>query len=219
VKQPHATPPGKPWTSRKARRTWGPLKLGKVTARALRRPKVKGTSTVRDGYFTLDDLRRERELRDHWAKAHPLRSRLTEAAYSTDRWISSVLHLTWYRRTRTFITRGRQGWAPRDIWSLDHYLTRVIGDEFAWAAGLIGDTVLALDRTSHSYPADGMTPGQWRDILLDISIPLRAYQHLWDESTREDRTREQNRAAEDKIIDDAAAAFRLLADHLPSLWD
>ena len=158
-------------------------------------------------------------MHDQWARDHKARGWLISRAYSLDRWVSSVLHLTWYRKTRTFITRGRKGWAPRDIWSLDHYLTRVIGDEFAWAAGLIGDTVLELDRTSHSYPSDGMTPGQWRDILLNISVPLRAYKHLWEESTREDRTYKENRAAEEKIINDAADAFRLMADHLPSLWD
>ena len=217
MKQPHV-PQTKKGTSRKARRSWGPLNLGKHAAGMMRRPSVRGTSRTHPGYFTMDDMRRERDMRDQWAAAHKIRNRVVETAYSLDRWVSSVLHLTWYRKARTFITRGRKGWAPRDVWGLDAFLCRVAGDEFAWLAGLIGETVLELNRTCHGHPCD-MTAGQWRDILLEISMPLRRYKTHWDQLTDETRTREVNQAEAQRVMDEAADAFRLLADHLPSLWD
>lgn len=33
----------------------------------------------------------------------------------------------WCYDIYTFYHRGRYGWAPRDVWSLDHYLNRVLG--------------------------------------------------------------------------------------------
>lgn len=217
VKQPH-TPETKRGTSRVFRRSWGPLNLGRTAATLMRRPSVRGTSKNHPGYFTMDDMRRGRELRAEWAAAHRFRSRVVETAYSLDRWVSSVLHLTWYRRTRTFIIRGRRGWAPRDVWSLDDYLCRVIGAEFAHVAGLVGDTVLEIDRTNHGHPC-AMTAGEWRDILLNISGPLRRYKDHWDKAYEDGKTYEERTAAAQQIIDEAADAFRLLADHLPSLWD
>jgi len=58
---------------------------------------------------------------------------------------------------KTFIQRGKRGYADSDVWGLDYYLSDVI--EHA---------VRKLKRDSYSGP-EGLTEGQWIDILNEIS--------------------------------------------------
>ena len=71
---------------------------------------------------------------------------------------------------RTFIHRGRHGWAPRDTWSLDIYLARVMSESIAHLA-----------EHDHGYPAHEPweTPEKWKSYLLDLSARLGT----WNDDT------------------------------------
>ena len=71
---------------------------------------------------------------------------------------------------RTFIHRGRHGWAPRDTWSFDLYLARVMSEGIAWLA-----------EHDHGYPAHDPwdTPEKWQDYLRDLSARLGT----WNDDT------------------------------------
>lgn len=122
----------------------------------------------------------------------------------------------WVIAARRFITRGRRGWAPSDTWGMDDYICRVIGEMTAH-----------LKEHTHGHPCQGVTEcwrstpdnprecncqERWNETLDKISGPLLAYRTHWDEDTY--------KAGQDqKIIEAAQDALRLLADHLPSMWD
>jgi hypothetical protein len=132
------------------------------------------------------------------------------------------------RQVRWFVQRGRRGWADSDAWSLDDYLCRVAGE-----------SVAHLRKTTRSHPCgigEGDCSGRpgpewdtlrtcnceqaWNDILDRISGPLLAWRTRWDLPGGHDKdSRAACTEAEKKITDDAADALRLLAGHLPSLWD
>lgn len=71
---------------------------------------------------------------------------------------------------RMFIHRGRHGWAPRDTWSFDLYLARVMSEGIAWLA-----------EHDHGYPAHDPwdTPEKWQDYLRDLSARLGT----WNDDT------------------------------------
>lgn len=46
-----------------------------------------------------------------------------------------------WRKLKSFVARGRKGWAPEDTWSLDCYLERVLAE-----------TLAHLAATTHSVP-------------------------------------------------------------------
>lgn len=47
----------------------------------------------------------------------------------------------WFYDCRTYWRRARYGWAPRDVWSLDHYLN-----------GVLGGSLRHLAETNHGVP-------------------------------------------------------------------
>lgn len=80
----------------------------------------------------------------------------------------------WCRDIYTFYHRGRYGWAPRDVWNLDHYLNRVLGSTLAHLA----DTTHG---TPNGYPLGAATDHEkweadlrkWSAAFLDL--------HAWDD--------------------------------------
>ena len=62
---------------------------------------------------------------------------------------------------KTFIQRGKRGWANSDTWDFAHYLSKVIFE------GLSN-----LKKYQHGNPAD-LTEGQWIDILNKIIYTFR----------------------------------------------
>lgn len=83
------------------------------------------------------------------------------------------------REIKWFVHRGRHGWAPRDTWSLDDYLARVISE-----------SVKHLRDTSHGHPGDicdcvddhhrdcnGMQ--RWNEILDEIIEGFEASRDPW----------------------------------------
>lgn len=125
-----------------------------------------------------------------------------------------------YRNIKNFWQRGRRGWSDEDVWSLDRYMARVIGE-----------ALLHLAATNHGAPSgypveypDVNTENmfevetdfeQWdRDLTrwgktfikyskeVDIDLPLEEY---WDEEARRH--------------DEFKKAWTEMTPWLGSLWD
>ena len=86
----------------------------------------------------------------------------------------------WCYDIHTFWHRGRYGWAPRDTWSLDHYLNRVLAGSLE-----------CLARDSHGVPAgfpEGMeywVPPASQEIPDSGSNDVDARFKLWQDKLLE----------------------------------
>lgn len=125
-------------------------------------------------------------------------------------------------RIRNDWQRSQRGWARRDLWSMDGYICELLG-------GMIAE----MRKEAHSHPCnpdgkyascgsmpDGGPCGcehDWNDTLDTIAEPLLAYKTRWDYLPRE--TTDQHVKREEKVVANAQAALRKIADVLPSLWD
>ncbi len=67
------------------------------------------------------------------------------------------------RRIGWFWQRGRRGYSDADTWSFDHYLSVVI------AGG-----VRQLAERNFSYPCDGITAEEWKEVLHKIADGLES---------------------------------------------
>ncbi len=90
-------------------------------------------------------------------------------------------------------SRLRRGWSPRDVWSVDDALCRLLGEMLAQLAAV-----------SHGWPGSEAYPmyDSWTFELNSKSADLLAY----------DPDDEASYAA-------AQAAMHWVADHLGALWD
>lgn len=127
--------------------------------------------------------------------------------------------LRWQREARWAVHRARRGWAAPDTWNLDSYLCELIGQSVAHLRDK-GHGYQCLGRAEDCWMPDG--PGcdceqEWKVILTRISDPLLAYKSHWDYPGGE--SVEQHIEREKKVISDAQDALRLMAEHLPGLWD
>jgi hypothetical protein len=121
--------------------------------------------------------------------------------------------------------RAEHGWARNDVWSFDHYITRVTGEALA-----------ALAKEAHGHPCGTYDSfEEWTDALRANSDKLLAYAHRRgeDEGTAFWHTLagDRNRAAETKVAFDALhdleeanlkgarQAMKWVAKNLGSLWD
>jgi hypothetical protein len=123
-------------------------------------------------YYSRLSLRRIRS----WYRAHPMRPK----------W-------AWHR--------ARHGWSPRDTWSLDDYLCRVI-------AG----SIKHLRDNGISYPA-GTSMDRWVNQLTRIIEPIETWGNRWQWECTVDQAEDERRYHE------AQKAFRRLGEVLASLWD
>lgn len=91
----------------------------------------------------------------------------------------------WCHDVYTYWHRARYGWAPRDVWSLDHYLNRVLGSTLAHLAdtthGTPGGYPLGSKAPTDEYGNPATDHDQWNadlrkwsDAFLDL--------HAWDET-------------------------------------
>ena len=70
-----------------------------------------------------------------------------------------------YRKIKSFIQRGRRGWAEEDTWDFDYYLSNIIAE---------GTKYLLVHQ--HGHPKD-LTEKKWREILKEI---IWTFQYLRD---------------------------------------
>jgi len=136
----------------------------------------------------------EWEARKAWEAAHPFRSAPRRTYWYLRRNLGKLARPQPWVRLRWRYQRSKRGWADRDVWSLDSYLAK-----------LIGSSIASLRNHGHGYPSD-ITLEQWDDVLTRISEPLLAYHKHWDDY-------------DNRYIEEAQQALRLLAEHFPSCWD
>lgn len=102
--------------------------------------------------YTQDDMNKEFKKNKKKRKSYPVYYFFRDLYYSIIRFFDLIpLNI------KTFIQRGKRGWGNSDTWGLDYYL-----------ADIIEHTVKHLKKHTNSVP-NGLTEGQWVDILNDIS--------------------------------------------------
>lgn len=100
------------------------------------------------------------------------------------------------------VQRGRRGWAPRDTWSADQYICRVVGE-----------ILLYLSEHDHGWPGDEEFPTYegWTSALRSHAEPLLLYaEKLFDDG---------DEGGFSMRHDGAQESLRWVADHLGSIWD
>lgn len=108
-----------------------------------------------------------------------------------------------YRKIKSFIQRGRRGWADEDTWDLDCYLAKVISE-----------TTKHLAKNTNSYPTD-LTPQEWTKILKRISKDIIAPVVLDESINNMGNYNKENKKAYEKQKD----ALKLLTCYFNDLWD
>jgi len=99
---------------------------------------------------------------------------------------------------KSFIQRGKRGYADQDLWSLDTYLAD-------WLPIAIRD----LSRISHGYPTN-LTEKKWNDILEKMARGFEAHNKQFD--LEEDMEFKKLKKIEKEGI-------KLFAKYFDSLWD
>ena len=98
-------------------------------------------------------------------------------------------------KLKNFILRGKNGWCPQDTWNLDCYLAKVISE-----------TTDYLQKNLNSYP-DGMSLGEWRKILKQISRDIIVRDEFITEKSQLEAYAKRKKAVE------------LFVTHFNSFWD
>lgn len=163
---------------------------------------------------------------DEWLAYWERQSRIRRARRRLRRhWIRVKRKLAFPRRwkaaVKVFVQRGRRGWSTPDVWGMDDYICT-----------LLGQMTAELRAKTHSHPcmatessACGGMPDSppcnceqaWNETLDAIAGPLLTYRTHWDFPDGE--SSDQHWQREKRIIAEAQDALRLLADHLPAMWD
>lgn len=143
-------------------------------------------------WYTLADYMRDRAAREAREAAwHPLRRALVRAGrylrrpYGLRRALSVRRHA---REARWMWQRARRGWSDADVWSLDSYAARVLGEG-----------IRQLAETGHTWPGDSSpwpTPEAWTSYLKKLAADLSG----WNDDTFLDNAAfERARAAFEEI--------------------
>jgi hypothetical protein len=137
------------------------------------------------GDLTWADWERQREIEDRVAPT----SRITRVLMGLQRLELGPVILA----VETATARVRRGWAPRDVWSLDHHLCATTGAMLAHLA----------DNT-HGWPGGPEFPEfeDWQRALRAQAAALLAYD-----------------TDDEAAMANAAEALRWVADNLTALWD
>ena len=129
----------------------------------------------------------------------------------------------WVGDLATFYHRGRYGWAPRDTWSFDDYLARVMAGGLGQLAKTTHGTPCGYPHYGHELPTD-FDPfaepdhEQWSADLQRWSTVCKEYAERWDlPYDPPDYT--VRRAEEERRIDAMRATLVELTPWFGSLWD
>ncbi len=117
----------------------------------------------------------------------------------------------WIRSVRSFIERGKRGWAITDAWDYDHYLARQISEVLEHLAD-----------SGHSYPGHEPfdTAEKWEAHLKSIAVALRKYVEADDcEQCNGFPYLPEEHACHLTCYEDAKEAMHKLADVFGNLWD
>lgn len=153
-------------------------------------------------------------------KAHPVYYFFHDIYWRVYRYLDSLpLNI------KTFIQRGKRGWANSDTWGFDYYLTKVISEG-----------VHNLKEHIHGMP-NNLTEGQWIDILNKIVYTFelahrrskselylikdkkqrKKHQKIFDEVNKKHKT--HNRCMANREIREYEEGWRLFKEYFFDLWD
>ncbi len=168
-------------------------------------------------YKSVKTMFREMEKEN---KKHPVRAWLRPKFWQMVRFPEDVK-----RAIRTFIQRGKRGYASSDVWGLGYYLSDVISK----SVGYLKD---------HNYGMpNGLTEGQWVDILNEIRDTFDTAKGITDgklylienkkdrkrlEKCLEDNNKEYktyDRCLSDKEIETYKNGWKLFQKYFLDLWD
>lgn len=152
-----------------------------------------------------------------------------------------------WREAKTRHARSRKGWAPQDVWSMNHYITTVLPDMLAnlrdnlsgWPSNLPQDVEGDPDPLAYAtrpvslggddaYEREGMA--SWRSLLTEMEDGLRAAHELLDTrivghhsfmspDERVWESREEIEAYEAELQARFERGWTLMGKWLPALWD
>lgn len=111
------------------------------------------------------------------------------------------------RYCHDFIERGANGWAKRDTYCLDNYLSKVISG-----------TVAHLKLIGTGFPAD-LNEKKWDAILEEISSGFKGYLEIVNMGDDWSGETESYKEAYDKSVKNLNKSIKLMAKYFPSLWD
>jgi hypothetical protein len=126
--------------------------------------------------------------------------------------------IEWYHRQvkETWI-RGRKGWAPSDVWSVDWYLSRVIPEMLE----ALRDNSCSMPfkpepvNIEDFFSEDNVHSMQeWQDLLTEAAAGFRAW-HAYHDLTLEDTKRGDYDEAKQKL----KRSFEVLNLYWGALWD
>jgi len=119
---------------------------------------------------------------------------------------------------KAFYQRGKRGWADRDCWSLDWYLS-----------GVMVEAINHLRKTAHGFPSSLSVSDQgngalvWDQILQIIVDGLEAHTDSlaldWPEGAGPGENLEAFNLWEDEQQRKQKVAFILLGEYWGALWD
>ena len=107
----------------------------------------------------------------------------------------------WLRMTKHYRQRIAKGYSYRDLWDLDHYLSRVIQS-----------AVIELRDNAHGWPGEPMTFEEWLVILTKISEGFKAHNEMHEVPPSDTERRESLEAQWQE-------GSELFIKYYGSLWD
>lgn len=184
----------------------------------------KGMKEVKEGKVTkvgsIEELFKEDKKK---RKKYPIYYFFRDLYYRIYRFVERIP-----LDVKTFIQRGKRGWADSDTWGFCHYLPKVISEG-----------VCHLKENIHGMPPD-LTEGQWIDILNKITHTFELARRISDEELyliKDKKQRNKLQESLDKIdkvyklearsdrcmtskeIREYEEGFDLFKEYLFNLWD
>lgn len=104
-------------------------------------------------------------------------------------------------RAWAFLQRGWRGYADRDMWGLDSYLSR-------W----LPKALRQFARTTHSYPGNTVSDTEWVVLVHKMADGFEAHRRLLDFDCADEAER-------DALLQRARYGMRLFVEWFGDLWD
>jgi len=195
----------------------GVKKVNKKLEKSIKR----GIKDIEEGEITkIDNVDKMFEEFEEERREHPVYYFFHAIYWRTYHFADSIP-----LRIRTFIQRGKRGWANSDTWGFDYYLSKVISEG-----------VYNLKEHIHGMP-NNLTEGQWIDILNKIIYTFelahrmtkdelylienkkqrKKWQKTLDEINKKHKSRD--RCMTSKEIREYEEGWKLFKEYFFNLWD
>ena len=131
----------------------------KVKIKSIKKGKPSRTTT----YKSIDEWEHERIV---WQNLHPIRYKIQQIYYSIYRFFVKIGDFFLYD-IKTFIQRGKRGYANSDVWGFHSYLS-----------GVIAGGIDKLTKDMHGHPCNLKNLKEWEVILKKISKTFRTAEKI-----------------------------------------